>query len=82
MDNTKVTGNTLAYTSFVNSNETELKRYIVCISNNGLRITDCSITDYKPVLDDEYYAGFVVYATNQYQAIFQAGIKHNQLQNS
>lgn len=72
-------------TVFESSNK-KLNKYIVYISDTGFYITDCSAPDYSPsnnmALNDKYYAGFVVYATNVYSAIFQAGIKHNQLENS
>lgn len=63
-----------------------IRKYIVYICDDGFSITDCSGSNYDPKnnmpLNDKYYAGFVVYATSFYSAIFQAGIKHNQLENS
>lgn len=58
------------------------KKFIISISDKCIKITDKSINKEPVSISNEYYFACVVEAPNVYIALFEAGVKYRDMQNS
>jgi hypothetical protein len=84
LDKTYILSNNIMATSFFYLSNTDKlnKKYIVLVADNHIKVVNPEINKEPQNLKDPYYFGCEVEAPNEYIAVFEAGKKLGDLENS